>query len=123
MMAYFFSAKQAWQRPFFRWGAILALACVFAGSGYFLWKVWPAHRQSGTIVTHYNIYLGIDQVSPWSWAWLLPGVWLAVTLADVALAYAMYRTDAYLAASLIVLACVWSLPWMGTLYHLTLINV
>ncbi len=120
--AWLFSTKQAWQHPLFRWVAIATLLFVVCGSTYFLWKVLPTRKQSQNMVSHYNVYIGIDQVDSWTWAWILPGVWFTVTFIDLVLAYGMYRTDFYLAASLLILACAWSLPWMGTLFYLTRVN-
>ncbi|MDO8618225.1 MAG: hypothetical protein Q7N87_05070 [Candidatus Uhrbacteria bacterium] len=120
--AWLFSAKQAWQHLFFRWVAIASLLLVMVGSTYFLWKVVPMRKHHPAFVSHYNVYLGIDQVGSWTWAWILPGVWFLITLLDLVIAYGIYRTDFYLAASLLIVACAWGLPWMGALFYLTLVN-
>ena len=120
--AWLFSAKQAWHRPLLRWMTVVTLAMVVLGSSWFLWRVIP-HRQSGTLVLHYNVYLGVDEVRAWEWILLLPGIWFIVSLVDVLCGYGFYHRDPQLAGSLIGLAFFWSVPWMIALYYLTLVNV
>lgn len=121
--AWMFSARLAWQRPYFRWMSLTTLLLVAAGSAFFLWKVLPTRTHAGTVVLHYNIYVGIDEVRAWTWAFLLPSVWLLLTLIDLAVAYGSYRSDKHFAMSLMTFAFFWCLPWAGALFYLTLSNV
>jgi len=118
-----FSAKLAWSNQVFRWASILAVASALAMSGFFLWHVFPAARQNGAFILHYNVYLGIDEVRSWMWVFLPPLVWLGLTLFDVVLALGIYRADAFFAWSLLVLAVAWAFPWSVALFFLTYINV
>ncbi len=117
------SARQAWSRPWMRTAAIAALALCLAVSTWFLIATVPAVRQSNAFVFHYNIYLGIDDVRTWPWVFFLPAVWLAFTLFDIGASFGMYRTDAHLARSLMVLALAGVFPWAGILFYLSLANV
>jgi len=92
-------------------------------SGFFLWHVFPAAREHGTFILHYNVYLGIDEVKSWSWVFLPPLVWFGLTLLDVVLAFGIYQADAFFAWSLLVLAVAWAFPWSVALFFLTYINV
>ncbi len=102
---------------------IAALAILTIVVTIFLVKVLPRRGAGGTLVLHYNVYLGIDEVHDWYWIFLLPGVWLILTLADLFLAYGFYRKDKHLALSLILLAFFWGFPWTATLFYLSLANV
>ena len=121
--AWMFSARLAWQRPYFRWMSLATVFMVVAGTLFFLGKILPMRTHTGTLVLHYNIYLGIDEVRSWMWALLLPSVWLLLTLLDLSVAFGSYRTDKQFAMSLIAFAFFWCLPWIGALFYLTLSNV
>lgn len=121
--AWLFSAKLAWGKPWMRWFSILALALPLLVGTAFIFQVAPATQARGNLVYHYNIYLGIDDVRAWWWAIVLPSVWLGLTLADLVVAYGVYRTDAYASAALVSFAFAWGLPWAGALFYLSLFNL
>lgn len=100
-----------------------ALALPILVGAAFLWQVVPSAQNRGSLVYHYNIYLGIDDVRTWWWALALPLAWLLFTLADLVVAYGMYRTDAHYSAALVSFAFAWCLPWAGALFYLSLFNV
>jgi len=119
---WFFSAKLAWQQKTLRVLTILTCLLSILVSGYYLWSVVPVARRSGTVVVHYNIYLGIDDVRSWPWVFLLPAIWLACTFIGLLWSYASYQHDPHLSVSLIVFAFFWSLPWIAALFYLSLLN-
>lgn len=121
--AWIFSARRAWARPLIRWTTVASLVIIGAVSTVFLWQVIPARRQIGTFILHYNIYLGIDQVRPWSWVFLFPGVWIALALLDLLLAFGVYHHDPPFATSLVLLLLFISLPCSVGLYYLARINL
>lgn len=121
--AWLFSARLAWRRSFFKWFFMLTLLMVIFGSAIFLWKLLSVRAESGTFVLHYNIYLGIDEVRSWPWVFLLPSVWLALTMIDLAVAFGTYRYDPHFAISLLTFAFFWCLPWLVALYYLILTNL
>ncbi len=117
------SAKRTWQRPLLRWTTILTLAIIVGGSALFLWRVIPLRRATGTVVVHYNIYLGIDDIRPLSFVFLLPAVWFGIVLIDFLVAYGSYRHDPHFASSLIFLAFLSTIPCLIGLYYLARMNV
>lgn len=121
--AWLFSAKLAWGKPWMRWPSFVALALPLFLGLWFLLQVLPVAKASGSLVYHYNIYLGIDDVRTWWWAFILPLTWLVFTLADLVVAYGVYRTDTHLSAALVSFAVAWGLPWAGALFYLYLFNV
>lgn len=118
-----FSARRAWHNPLLKWIALATAVIVVAATGFYLWKTLGHARESGTVVLHYNIYLGIDDVVAWPWAFFWPGIWLVLTGLDIILAFGWYRTDPHLSTSLFVFAAAWAIPWALALYYLTLANV
>ena len=120
--AWLFSARRAWRRKSLR-GLTIATCLLLAGaSGYYWWNVLPSARSTGTVVLHYNIYFGIDDVRSAPWVLFLPAVWILCTLGGIAWGYASYHQDPTFADSLIAFAFFWSLPWVAALFYLTLVN-
>ncbi|MCK9360919.1 hypothetical protein M0Q28_01690 [Patescibacteria group bacterium] len=120
--AWMLSARLAWGRPALRVASIAALSISIAVGLWFTAQVLPSAKANGTFAYHYNIYVGIDDLREWWWVFVLPGVWVGLTVADLLAAYGLYRTDDILARSLIILALLWSLPWSVALFYLTVIN-
>lgn len=118
-----FSAKLAWQRPVFRFTSVIPFVVCLAASIVFLLTLIPSHVRGGMLVMHYNVYLGIDEVHPWPYIIILPSVWLMMTIADLFIAYGIFRKDPQLAWSLNVLAILFALPWCFALFYLTRMNV
>ena len=121
--AWVLSAKRAWQRPLLRWTTLLTLAIIIGGSALFLWRVIPLRRGTGTVVVHYSIYLGIDDIRPLTSIFLFPVIWLGIVLIDFILAYGFYRHDPHFASSLIFLALFSAIPCLMGLYYLARMNV
>jgi hypothetical protein len=120
--AWVFSARLGWQNRWMRWSSILTVFIMIAGTALFLWRMVPLRAQAETVVLHYNLYLGIDDVRSWTWIFFLPAIWLVCTIADLAFAFGLYRTDVHFSLSLTSLAFLWSVPWAAALYYLTLVN-
>lgn len=102
---------------------LVALLLPILVGGTFLFQVLPAAQSRGNLVYHYNIYLGIDDVRTWWWVLALPLTWFTLTLADVVVAYGMYRNDSHLSVALVSFAVAWGLPWAGALFYLSLFNL
>ncbi len=120
--AWAFSATRAWQRPFFRWSSIATVSYSLVASGYFLYQVLTHMRDGGNVILHYSVYLGVDDIRPWYWAFLWPALWIIGVMIDFVIAFGVYRVDPLCANALAVLAVAWSVPWSIALYHLSLIN-
>jgi len=116
------SASHAWQRPLVRWATVAIAIMVAAGLVFFLWRVIPQRGKGDTLVLHYNLYMGIDQLGSWLWLLLLPALWVGFLLVDLLLAYGFYQRDQQLALGLVAVALGWNLPWLILLYCLTLVN-
>ncbi len=121
--AWAFSAKRAWLNPFVRWTTVATALLLIVGTTFFFWRTLSRPRQNGSVILHYNVYLGIDEIGAWPWAFLLPGVWLAATALDLAFAYGSYRADPHLAVSLVASAALLAIPWAVALYYLSVVNV
>lgn len=119
-----FSAKRAWQDPWVKVVTITTLLFMVGGSAWFIARMAALHGQAtgGLMVLHYNIYVGIDAIGPWGWIFLFPAAWLVLVMADLVWAYGIYREDLYQAWSFLLLAMLWSIPWMMALWHLVRIN-
>ena len=117
-----FSAKLAWKRPLFKYGSVVLCLTIIVATAVFLMRVVPAARKNGSFIMHYNIYFGSDDVRTWGWCFLLPAVWLTISLAALAWSFVSYQRDPHLAYSLMIVCLAWSLPWIGALFYLTLIN-
>ena len=120
--AWAFSARLAWAKPWLRFASLAALVISVAVGLWFIAQILPSARANGTFAYHYNIYVGIDDLRAWWWVFVLPGLWVGLTIVDLILAYGVYRTDVILANSLVTLALLWSLPWCVALFYLTVIN-
>jgi len=121
--SWLFSAKLAWGRPWMRWLSLAAFIMPVIVGSLFIASVVPAVQLRGNLVYHYNIYLGIDDVRSWWWAIVLPLIWFICTLADLTVAFGLYRIDAYASAALVSFAVAWGLPWTGALFYLSLFNL
>lgn len=123
LSSWLLSAKLAWANPWSRWSSIVSLLLAVGMSAFFLIKVVPLAQHQGSVILHYNLYIGVDETRTWQWAFLLPTTWIFVTLIDLAIAYGVFRTDVHISISLFALALLWGLPWSGILFYLTLINL
>lgn len=120
--AWLFSAKLAWSRHWIKFATFAALGLSVAGSIWFLGRVVPIAEASGTFAYHYTIYFGIDDLRPWWWVFILPAVWVGMTIIDLLFAYGTYRKEPILASCLFAMAALWGIPWLFTLFYLALIN-
>lgn len=121
--AWVFSMKQAWQQPFLRIGGIIILGLFLLGTAFFVWRSIDERAHGAPMVFHYTIYLGIDDVRSWRWAFVFPAVWGLFAAADLMLAYGLYRSEPQLSYALTAIGVGWSILWLIFLYHVTLVNV
>lgn len=118
-----FSAKRAWQSGFIRWTAIVTGAVIFASSAFFLWRLIPVGLQSGILVMHYNIYLGIDNVQPWKWILVFPAGMISIYLVNTSVALGLYRPDELAAKTLVGFTAALTVLWCTGCFFLILINL
>jgi len=120
--AWLFSARLAWSRHWIKLASVVALVLCLGGSAWFLGRVLPIAKASGTFAYHYTIYFGIDDLRAWWWAFILPTAWVSLTLVDLLFAFGTYRKDKVLSSCLFAMAALWGFPWLVTLFYLALIN-
>lgn len=121
--AWSMSARLAWHRPTFRVLTILLILFVTLSNGVYLLKTVPVVQATSTVILHYNVYLGIDDVRPWPWVFLWPGVWMGASFAGILAAMGVYQRDALLAYGLLSWLLAWSVPWAMGLFYLMTFNI
>lgn len=117
------SARLAWHRPTFRVLTILLILFVVLMDAVFLGRTIPVVRAASTVILHYNVYLGIDDVRWWGWVFLWPGLWMGGSFAGLLAALGVYQRDALLAYGLVGWLIAWSVPWSMGLFYLMTLNV
>lgn len=88
-----FSLDVAWDDPWYRWQSFATTITLILGSGWFLWVMIPEGLRSGLLVLHYNLYVGIDEVHPWPWVFLLPGMLIVMVCTDLLASAFLFRRD------------------------------
>lgn len=116
------SFRLAWARLSFRLFGGLTLLATICGSAFFLTRLLRGATSASTIVLHYNVYLGIDNVQMRLWAFLLPGIWMCSTFLNLLLASCSYRRDREMALSLLLFSFFSCFVWMIVLFYLSLVN-
>ena len=88
-----FSLEVAWDDPWFRWETILT-ALLFVG-GLFFWlkRMIPIGLKESLLVFHYNPYLGIDEVQPWTTMFAYVGIAVVVLILNFVLSFQCFRHD------------------------------
>lgn len=117
-----FSARLAWQDRFVRWTTLSSVPICVGMSAFLLIRLIPEGLRTGVLSLHYTIYLGIDDVGPWPWIFLVPGGMLLLLIADGLLVYGLFRKDALAARALAGLALITSLIWAVTSFFLIAVN-
>jgi hypothetical protein len=117
-----FSARLAWQDRFVRWTSVASVAIVVAMSVFLLVRLIPEGLRTGVLSLHYTIYLGIDDVGPWPWIFLVPAGMIILLLVDGAILYGIFRRHALAARAFAGLALVTSIVWALTSFFLIAVN-
>ncbi len=118
-----FSARLALQDSFIRWTAVVMFVVIFGMSAFFLWKLLPEVWRSGVITFHYNVYLGIDDVRPWAWVFMLPGAALGFALVDSLFALSLFRHHPLASRTVMALGMLSTIVWAVGTFFLMLINL
>ena len=118
-----FSTRMAWENPFMRWTSIGILIFLLAVSIYGAIRLTTAALPSGFIVTHYTVYLGIDQVLPMPWLFVILLTPLVLVFLTLFAAFGFFREDAVASNALLLLSLFSTLVWTIQLYHLIKINI
>ncbi len=102
---------------------VLVVVFMMLGISWFIARIVPLrYAGNGQLVLHYNVYVGIDALGSWGWLLVAPLVWFVMVALDLLWAFGVYREDLYQAWTFLLLAPLWSLPWIVALWHLVRIN-
>jgi hypothetical protein len=118
-----FNIRITWENPLMRWGSVFILVGLVGASIYSAIRLFSLSLPSGYVVTHYTIYLGIDQVLPA--IWLVPIILVPILLISgtIAIGYLFFRQDSLAGGGLLALAFITTLIWIIQLFHLIKINI
>ncbi len=117
-----FSVRVAWENTFLRWVGISIFSLVVLVSAYATYQLVRSSLSSGYVVTHYSVYLGIDQVLPSYWISAFALMPIVLVSGTILCAYALYRRDSIATYALLSLAGSSVFIWTYYLYHLIKIN-
>ncbi len=118
-----FSAKFAWQDWFIKWLLILNAVFIICISSYTLWRLIPEGLRSGMLTLHYTIYLGIDEVRPWPWIFILPLTMLFVWAVNFFTALGLYRKDKLAARTLVAVLTLINVVSIICLFFIVVVNI
>jgi hypothetical protein len=118
-----FSARLAWQDPFIRWTTIVTALFIVGMGAFILWRLIPEGVRASVLTLHYNVYLGIDEVRPWQWIFVLPGGMAAILVVNTVFSFGFYRNHALAARAVCALAAMMALLWGIGSFFLILVNL
>ncbi|MFZ6015170.1 MAG: hypothetical protein ACOYUZ_02325 [Patescibacteria group bacterium] len=118
-----FNTRMAWDNPWLRWVSIATITLLIGVSLISGIKLFSATMPSGVVVTHYTVYLGIDQVKPVYWILAFIIVPILIISATILLGLSFYRNDHIAAYGLIILSLVSTITWSVLMYYLIKINI
>ncbi|MDD5437843.1 MAG: hypothetical protein PHC70_01725 [Patescibacteria group bacterium] len=117
-----FNTKFAWENPFLKWLSIVLAVILIAVSIIATVRLIQLGLPSGYVVTHYTVYLGIDQMLPLPWVAALLCVPILVIFGTILLGFTLFRQDSLAGYALLVLAATSTVIWSVFLYYLIKIN-
>lgn len=118
-----FSARLAWQDPFIRWMTIITALFSVGMSAFFLWKLIPAGMRASVLTLHYNVYLGIDEVGPWRWIFIVPSMMFGVLMVNTVFAFGSFRNHPTAARAATVLTALMAVLWGVGSFFLMFVNL
>jgi hypothetical protein len=118
-----FSARRALQDRFILWTAMVTVVLFAVASAYFLIRTLPHGWETGAVVLHYNIYLGIDEIMSWPWIFAVPGAALVVLALDFTVALSIFRLDPLASRVLISLGFFSILLWTIGCFFMAQVNL
>lgn len=88
-----FSLEVAWDDSWFRWETMLTALTYFVGLFFWLKRMIPIGLRENLLVFHYNPYLGIDEIQPWTAMFGYIGISLAILVINFILSFQLFRHD------------------------------
>lgn len=117
-----FNAKFAWENTYLRWFGLSICLFLSVVSILAAIKLVQLGLPSGFIVTHYTVYLGIDQMLPLPWLAVIISVPLLVIFGTMVSGFLFFRQDALAGQALMALSGTSAIVWSIFLYYLVKIN-
>ena len=118
-----FSTRLAWENSVIKWTSVVTLFFLIVASALALVRLLMVSLPSGYVVTHYTVYLGIDQVTAVPWLFLLVFVPILLISATILCGFSIYRKDGIAGLALVLLSAASTAIWCFHLYYLTRINI
>ncbi len=118
-----FSTRMAWEKPSVKIISLGTLGGLLAMTLFAAVSIVRAGLPVGYAVTHYTVYLGIDQVLPVYWALLILFVPIPLISGTILCGMGIYRDDMVAGMALMALAAVSTAMWGVQLFYLAKINI
>lgn len=118
-----FSLDVAWDDPWYRWQSLLTALVALIGTVLALWRLIPEGLQSGILVFHYNVYVGIDAVQPWPWVFMVAAIFFVLLFADLLISGFLFRHDRLASRVVLCMASVFTVLVLVGTYFLVLVNL
>lgn len=116
-----FSAARAAQDRFVRWTTVATVVLIVGMSVYMVVRLLPVILRTGVVTMHYNIYLGIDDVRPWPWAFFIPGIAIIAVAVDTVIAYGFFLRDEIASRTILAVGFFSVVLWaVGTFFLMTI---
>ncbi|MDD2785641.1 MAG: hypothetical protein PHS79_01965 [Patescibacteria group bacterium] len=117
-----FNTRFAWENAFVKWVSFVLAVVLVTASCFAAVRLTQLGLSSGYVVTHYTVYLGIDQIMPLPWLIALIGVPILLIFATIVCGFLFFRQDGLAGYALVALAAFSTVIWILQLYHLIKIN-
>lgn len=88
-----FSLEVAWDDHWFRWQTVLTAVIYLGGLFFWLRRMIPIGLRDHLLVFHYNPYLGIDEVQPWTTMFFYIGASLLILMINFVVSFQLFRHD------------------------------
>ncbi len=118
-----FNLRIAWENQFLRWFGVSIISLLLISSVYSGFRLFSLSMPTGFVVTHYTVYLGIDQVLPSYWILIVLLVPILLISGTIIMGFLLFRQDCIAGGGLISLAGTTTIIWIIQLFHLIKINV
>jgi len=116
-----FSFKLAWDDRKLRWLSMAMLAVLILVTFFVLWIIL-SNLSTDIVVSHYTVYLGIDQMVPLSYFVLMLVVPIFLYILVVFLAFLLYKYDYLATYALLLVSVLTEVLWLIQLFYLIKIN-
>jgi hypothetical protein len=117
-----FNTRFAWENPLLRWASVGLCVILMAVSAFSAVRLVQLGMPSGFFVTHYTVYLGIDQMAPLAWLAAVICVPILLIFGTIACAFTFFRQDNLAGYALLMMAAFSTLVWSYFLFQLAKIN-